>query len=50
MGEFDAKCHPSEGGFYDFSRVNFSVVNATEGRVIAGTIYRESLSGCSQVA
>ena len=38
MGEFDVKCQPSGDGFYDFSRANFSVVNATEGHVRAGTV------------
>ena len=36
MGEFEAKCQPSGDDFYDFSRANFSVVNATEGHVRAG--------------
>ena len=39
MGEFDVKCQPSGDDFYDFSRANFSVVNATEGHVRAGMQY-----------
>ena len=39
MGEFDVKCQPSGDDFYDFSRANFSVVDATEGHVRAGMQY-----------
>ena len=35
-GELDAKCLPSGDDFYDFSRANFSIVNAAEGHVAAG--------------
>ena len=38
-GELDAKCHPSGNDFYDFSRANFSIVNAAEGHVRAGMLH-----------
>ena len=43
-GELDSKCQPSGDDFYDFSRANFSIVNAAVGHVRAGMLQCDFIS------